>query len=132
MVVPWSSLLRELLSSYNKVETAALRVGASDTGDAFGIIATFTKLPDDPVDQLEPPITVGFPVLLLVLPNKLLIMTAHDFVKDRTAAGMVRLILRSRSQCIYGAHTIEYGLDTPPASKGPAVLSVITGTLNNI
>ncbi len=108
---------------------STIRVGASVTGDAFGIIATFTKLPDDP---LEPPITIGFPVLLLVLPNKLLIMTVYDFVKERTAAGMVRLILCSRFQCIYGTHTIEYGLDTPPALKEPAVLSVITVTLYNI
>ena len=72
---------------------------------------------DDPVDPLEAVITVGFPVLLLVLPNELLTVAVYDFVQDSTTAGTVRLVLCFRFQCIDKAHTIEYRPGATLASR---------------
>ena len=75
-----------------EVVVPAFRVRASDTRDALGEVAAFAKLTDDPLYPFESVITVGFPVLLLVLQDEILIVPIDDFVEDGTTAGMVRLI----------------------------------------
>ena len=86
----------------------ASRVRASDTRRAFGIVTAFAKLTDGPLDPFESVITVGFPVLLLVLRKKLPVMAIHNFVEHSTAVRTVWLKVYARFQRVCRAHTLEY------------------------
>ena len=107
---------------------SAFRVRASDTRHAFGIIAAFVKLADDPVDPFESVITVGLPVLLFVLRDEILIVPIDDFVEDGTTAGMIRLIRYRRFGWLCRAHTREYSLDVTSASAAETAGKLVGGT----
>ena len=99
------------------IVVSSFRIGTSDTRGAFGIISTFAELSDDSIDPFESVITVGFPVLLLVLRNKLLVMAVHNFVEHSTAARTVWLKVYARFQSVCRAHTLEYRPPVPNAFR---------------
>jgi hypothetical protein len=113
--VSWSSLLRELLSSFNNVETAAVRIGTAYPRDALEIVATGAKPLPDLLDALKAITAVGGGVLLIVLGAEVAEVPLEYTMEFVTATGNVPIPRRgSNRDC--RAHINKYGRNELPAS----------------
>jgi hypothetical protein len=117
VIMSWSSLLRELLSSFNNVETAAVGIGAADTSHALEIVATRRKALPDLLDPLKAVPAVGGGVFLVILLAEALEVPFEYGVELVAPTGNVPVCRRGRDgDC--RAHINIYGINELPASQG--------------